>query len=314
MLRRHFLTLPAGILFSLKSVRNLFSAETSVSESGTETVAAHEAVSPAVSAVPVDPKKIVFLADLHIGPDVPKHAENLKNIITEILAMNPRPAKIFILGDLVSTYGKSEEYQELKGLMAPLDAAGIPWFLVVGNHDTRERMFEVFPEKKLEVSEIPGKQVGIVESDCLDFVILDSRMDDTNAYMAEKEKFPQRRPWDGTMEPESVAWLEKTLPNRKKPVFILAHHPIQQTRLTELLAKYPSVQGYLFGHNHQYLRKNTDGVETFAFPTTSERILTKAEPSGYMVMEILPERYDFTLKTLGGTHPLDGHLESIPAK
>lgn len=291
MLRRHFLSLPAALLLTLK-------AGASVGADG----------------LTVDPHRIVFLADCHIGPDVPRHAENLKKILAEILAMSPRPSKIFILGDLVSTYGKSEEYQELKGLMQPINAAGIPWFLVVGNHDTRSRMFEVFPEKKLEVPELPGKQVGIVESDGLDFVILDSRMDETKAYMAEKEKYPERRPWDGTMDADSIAWLEKTLMNYPKPVFVLAHHPIHQTKLAPVLSRIPCIQGYLFGHNHQYLRAEIGGVETFAFPTTSDRVLTPTTPNGFMVMEVRPTTFDFTLSTLTAPQPLNGHLETIPRK
>lgn len=287
MLRRHFLTLPAAVLLSLRAGLTL-----------------------GADGANVDPHKIVFIADTHVGPDVPNHAANLKRIVDEILAMDPRPAMIFILGDLVSTYGKSEEYLEMKGLMQPITDAGIPWHLVVGNHDTRERMFEVFPEKRMTVEGIPGKQVGVVEADGVDFIILDSRMDDTRAYMAEKDKFPNRRPWDGTMEAESVAWLEKTLPAREKPCFVLAHHPLEQTNIGPLLGKYPCVQGYLFGHNHQYRRYDftcePGPVRAFAFPTTSNRQLTPKEPNGFMVMEIQPTQFEFTLHALDASHPQAG--------
>ncbi len=295
MLRRHFFLIPVSFVLAGCNIYRLEASEETPKDAS------------------VDPRKIVFLADLHIGPDVPKHAENLKKIVTKIVSMNPRPSKIFILGDLVSTYGKTEEYEELKTLFAPIDAAGIPWFIVVGNHDSREPMFRVFPDKKMEIPENPGKQIGIVESQDVDFIILDSRMDDTKAYMAEKEKYPNRCPWDGTMDVESIARLETILSNRQKPVFILAHHPIQQTKLAPILAKYPCVQGYLFGHNHQFLReKNVDGIETFAFPTTSERILTPTEPNGYMVMQTSESKYDFTLVSLNESHPLNGRRETLP--
>ncbi len=294
MLRRHFLPLPATFFLALQT-RNILNADTQNTSA-------------------TSPKRIVFLADTHIGPDVPKHAENLRTLLQEILTLNPRPSHIFILGDLVSTYGKSEEYVEFRDLMEPINGSGIPWYIVVGNHDTRERMFEVMPGKKMEIASIPGKQVGIVKTECVDFVILDSRMDDTRAYMAEKEKYPERQPWDGTMETESIAWLRETLTDYPKPVFVLAHHPLQQTKIGALLAEFPCVVGYLFGHNHQYLRMMVDGTDSFAFPTTSNRPLTPQEPRGFMVMDVQPTQYDFTLYTLEEEHCLKRHVEIIKRK
>lgn len=286
MLRRHFLFLPAAALLAL-----------------------HSRISLGADGVPVDPHKIVFIADTHIGAEAPRHAENLRRILAEIAALNPRPSKLFILGDLAFSYGKTEEYEEMKALMKVLDDVKIPWYIVVGNHDTRSNMFEVLSEKKLEIPEIPGKQTAIIPSDGVDFVILDSRLDDTKTYMAEKKKYPNRRPWDGTMEKESVEWLEKTLPNYPKPVFVLAHHPLFQTKIGPLLAKYPCVQGYLYGHEHRYQRLKEHGLMSFTFPTTSERIPGQ-EPCGFMELQVKPEGFDFTLHTLK-PHKLDGDRQVL---
>ncbi len=291
MLRRHFMFLSASTLLTVGS-----------------------GLARGEDGVPADPRKIIFLADTHIGAPAPRHSENLRGIVSEIISMNPRPGKIFILGDLAFSYGKTEEYQELKELLAPVEKAGIPIFFVVGNHDTRERMFEVFPEKKLEQAEIPGKQVGIIESEGVDFLILDSRLDDPREYMSQKKQFPHRQPWDGTMEAESIAWMEKHLPTYPRPLFVLAHHPISQTKIGGLLEKIPAVQGYLFGHEHKYLRQKSGELETFTFPTTSQRIHGKAEPNGFMELNICPEGFEFTLCALNDSHPLDGRKEVLPQK
>lgn len=262
----------------------------------------------------VDPHRIALIADTHIGKPAPKHSENLTRIVNEILTMDPRPAMVFILGDLAFSYGTQEEYREFKSLMAPLDEAGIAWHIVVGNHDTRENMFEVFPEKKMEIPGMEGRQIGIVESDGVDFVILDSRLDDTRAYMAEKTKYPHRQPWDGTMDARQQEWLEKTLANWPKPVFVMAHHPIHETKLAPVLTKYPAVQGYLYGHMHQYRRSQEKNVELLLFPTASERIHGKAEPNGFVVLDVRENGFEFTLHALSKAHPLDKHMEILRKK
>jgi len=291
MLRRHFLFLASAFPLVLQAGRTLGTDGTSI-----------------------DPHRIVLLADTHIGRPAPKHSENLTRIVKEILAMDPRPAKVFILGDLAFSHGTLEEYREIKSLMAPLDEVGIPWHIVVGNHDTRETMFEIFPEKKMEIPGLEGKQIGIVEADGVDFLILDSRMDDTRAYMAEKAKYPNRQPWDGTMDARQQAWLEETLMNYPKPVFVMAHHPIRETKLAPVLSKYPAVQGYLYGHEHRYCRSQKENVELLLFPTASERIHGKKEPNGFVVLDVRENGFEFTLHALSPEHPLNGHSETVRKK
>jgi len=46
----------------------------------------------------------------------------------------------------------------------------------------------------------------------------------------------------------------------------------------------------------------------------SQRIHGKAEPNGFMELNICPEGFEFTLCALNDSHPLDGRKEVLPQK
>jgi hypothetical protein len=92
--------------------------------------------------------RFVFLADSrsdsHGDPVAPANFINtdvLKPIVTQILALSPRPAFVVFGGDMVyrGHYKDSKTsfytYQAVKDVMAPLTAAGIPVYTTMGNHE-----------------------------------------------------------------------------------------------------------------------------------------------------------------------------------
>ena len=85
-----------------------------------------------------DPKaKVIYNADL---------ADGLKRLLTEINAIQPRPAFVVITGDLVHS-GTAKQYLRLKQIVSVLEPA-IKLYLVMGNHDRAEKFMEVFPGRQ----------------------------------------------------------------------------------------------------------------------------------------------------------------------
>ncbi|MDO4576391.1 MAG: metallophosphoesterase [Planctomycetia bacterium] len=249
--------------------------------------------------VPTDPNLVVFVADLHIGNDVPEHTTRLVRFCEDVAAMNPRPAAVIVLGDMVSTVGTTEEYREIVPLFSPLDMANIPWYLVVGNHDNRENMFQAFPAKKSEVPEIPGRQTQVVDLPGARFLLLDSRMDDTREYMSHKDAFPERRPWDGKpADAVEKLWIRTELAKCKKPAFLCVHHPLSQTGLEKTLEGSGYLRGYIFGHTHANSCVARNGSLILEVPSLSTRQPAPHEPAGYVVMKIQDDGVQISLRKI----------------
>lgn len=69
-------------------------------------------------------------------------AQYLAACVARLNQLDPRPDFVILTGDLVD-FGAREEYDHLRSLLDPLE---IPYYLVMGNHDGRDALREVFPE------------------------------------------------------------------------------------------------------------------------------------------------------------------------
>lgn len=258
--------------------------------------------------IPVDENLVILLADTHLGAYEEADAQ-FQTVVEKIVRKNPRPGMVLILGDLAGTQGTLEEYQKIRPLLQPLEENGIRWEFLIGNHDHRETLFKVFPEKKVADNPVEGRYIQCISTPRADFILLDSRLDspEMEKYMAEKETYPQRRPWDGYEDPRQTEWLEKKLaaapPNR--PIFVCAHHPLEQFPIDSVLAKFSQVQGYLYGHVHQIRHFQHNGVDCFLIPTTSHR--ENGMPSGWVEMSLQEKGVRFTIHTFRPT-PYEGNV------
>src|SRR5208282_6555417 len=83
---------------------------------------------------------IAQLSDLHIrrpGELAYRRvdtAAHLKRCIAHLLSQRPLPDLVVATGDLADS-GRTEEYEHLAGLLAPLP---MPLYLIPGNHDRRD--------------------------------------------------------------------------------------------------------------------------------------------------------------------------------
>ncbi len=224
--------------------------------------------------VPVDPDLIVLFSDIHCPPNG-YQGPKFEQKIQELLKMNPRPAHLLIYGDFAHLFGKIEDYTALKKMMAPVDAAGIPWHVTFGNHDRHTNFFKVFPERIQKNPNVPNKYVNIVETSKVLFVLLDSHLEDKVS---------------GAIDAEQRKWLETVLAKSKKPVLVGCHHPLSETKLTDLFKKYPSFAGYIYGHNHYWKPLVKDGIHTLCLPSTGHW-----GDIGYVTARISDKGIDFTL-------------------
>lgn len=254
------------------------------------------------TSIPVDENLIVFLSDTHLG-FYPQSDALFDLAISQIAALNPQPTLVIVAGDIAGTDGKTEEYANIKSMFKPLDDANIRWELAVGNHDNRENLFKALPEKKAEIEYVSGRHIKIVSSKKADFIILDSRRNESEikTWMAEKDKYPNRRPWDGYEDPEQTRWLDKTLAEYDsatniKKVYVIAHHPLTEFPIASTLAKHACVKEYIYGHVHALHKSNYQSVDCLQLPTTSHRV--NGSPSAWVSFELTADNPTVTAHEL----------------
>ena len=126
----------------------------------------------------VDPNLSVFLSDIHVSGKNVKGQPTYQNPLFEkavgqVLALNPRPKRVLVFGDIALWNGLSADYAESAPLIQRLRDAGIDVYLTTGNHDHREPLFRFHPRQK-EITPVPGRFVSVVDVGTADFVLLDS--------------------------------------------------------------------------------------------------------------------------------------------
>ena len=189
-----------------------------------------------------DENLVCIISDLHVHPDW--HQEKyLAGIVDQILALNPRPRHVFCLGDIAYLTGKPEEYAAAKRYLDMLKEAGMKLTLTLGNHDRRTPFAEAFPVQAA-TSALPDRFAYMVETPRADFILLDSLQEgsDTTTWIN-----------PGALDDRQVQWLDEQLSSRSgdKPVFVMAHHPIEDLKvIRELLLNCSSCKGFIYGHKH----------------------------------------------------------------
>lgn len=187
-----------------------------------------------------DEDLVCIISDMHTNPGGYQPAK-LVRTVDEILRLNPRPRNVIALGDLAYLTGRPEEYALLKEILRPFEGSGIHLTLGMGNHDRRENFAACFPEHKA-ASLLDDRYVYVVQTPRADFIVLDSLQqgEDTSTWIT-----------PGALDERQRTWLEDRLSKyTDKPVFVMAHHPIHETGIKNLLIDSPTCCGYIHGHDH----------------------------------------------------------------
>lgn len=202
-------------------------------------------------------------------------AARLAQTVARLNALVPRPDAVIITGDLVDQ-GSADEYRHLKSLLAAL---GIPYWLLIGNHDTREALREVFPEREELRTGGPFVHYA-VDVGPLRLVALDSLQPGQSA---------------GTLCAARLAWLEQQLDAaRGRRVIVALHHPpfdsgvdiLDAIRLDPqaaaaletLVARHPNVERVMCGHVHRSMFVRFGGTVASAVPSPAHQVTLDLAP------------------------------------
>ncbi|MEX3957920.1 phosphodiesterase [Trinickia sp. EG282A] len=221
-------------------------------------------------------------------------AAALARCIARLNALEPRPDAVVITGDLVD-YGTAEEYQHLRGLLAPL---AIPYYLLVGNHDDRGALRDAFGEQPWLHSGEAFVQYS-VDVGPLRLVALDSQVPRASA---------------GALCETRLAWLSAELEKaRGMPVVIALHHPpfvsgighmdrqrldaASSEQLATIVRQHPNVERVICGHVHRPMFTRFGGTVASAVPAPAHQVALDLREDGPSAFRLEPpafalHRYD----------------------
>jgi Icc protein len=205
---------------------------------------------------------LVQLTDSHLFADAQGRllgmdtADSLSRVVELVRAEQPRVDLILASGDL-SQDGSLESYQRFAALTAPLDAPA-RWF--AGNHDEAQMLHEacVGTERLQMVTDLGSWRL----------IALDSSI-------------PGAVP--GRLDAAQLAQLEAALDSAGERHVLLSfhHHPIpvgcnwldpiglrNAEALFAVVDRYPNLRCMLWGHVHQEIDRQRNGVRLLASPST----------------------------------------------
>lgn len=182
-------------------------------------------------------------------------ARHLAETVSEINAMRPQPDMVLITGDLVEHPGPTT-YSHFRDLIAPLE---MPVFLMPGNHDNPEIMWDYFRDTPMFPAKPPHFQYAI-EHNPFRVLMLNSHYDNSEL------------PYFG---PRRLQWLEDQLAASSQPTLIAIHHPPMKTGvgfidmvgpqwyegLGAAVKRHPHVLKIICGHGHLDLQGRLGTVQ-----------------------------------------------------
>jgi len=253
--------------------------------------------------------RFVSLADSRgTSSDTPVNVEVLGRIAQLVTA--EKPALVVFGGDTISGGEKLNEktirnqYRTWKETMRPVYEAGIPVYVIPGNHEMKggRRHQELFREafaSNPDNGPARGQKTAFsLDYDIARFICLDTVNPDT----------PHR------LLPEQTAWLDGQLASsRQTHIFVFGHDPAYPVGPHQgaSLDKYPAerdsfwtrlvkyrVPAYLCGHEHLYNRSRPEGVYQVINGTCGAPFRKRyaGEFYHYVVVDVGVNRISFTVK------------------
>jgi len=239
-------------------------------------------------AAGVVPHRVAFLADSHVGEKSEEVARDcnmagrLKQVVAEVVRLDPRPTCAVIDGDLAYRTGTAAEYRLFGSLVEPVREAGIPLHLGLGNHDHFTRFAEGLARLRPAERPVEGKQVVVAELEHVNLFVLDS--------------FDPAFGVGGSLGAVQLKWLTAALDARNsKPAVVCVHHPLQfepdknkkysgladSVDLWPLLKDRPHVKAFVFGHTHTWKLAEKDGIHLINLPAIGYPF-AKSEVTGWV--------------------------------
>src|SRR3954471_203925 len=231
-----------------------------------------------------DPDSWVLFSDIHISGNRAKEARgiNMADHLTvasrEVLALPKRPAGVFVLGDCAFNSGEKADYATVTELLQPIRGGQMPIHLALGNHDHRERFWEVLQEEKAAARPLVDKQATLLQTKRGNWFILDS--------LETTLQTP------GSLGPDQLAWLARMLDaNAEVPAIVMVHHNpgkvgnvsgLKDTEaLFEVIRPRKQVKVLFFGHTHHWnLKEDPSGIHLVNLPPVAY-LFQEGDPMGW---------------------------------
>ena len=193
--------------------------------------------------------------------------KSLARCVEQLGRIPQRPDAVIFTGDLTD-FGRPEEYENLRRLIAPLT---MPVFLMPGNHDEPENLRAAFP------SHAYLRQAGrFVDYAIDDFPLRIVALDST---------IPRES--GGAIRDSQLAWLDATLSAAPaKPTVVALHHPPFATGighmdrmglanpgpLEAVIRRHPQVERVIAGHLHRNIVVRFGGTVACTVPSPSHQV------------------------------------------
>ena len=200
------------------------------------------------------------ISDLHVRPvgerykDAVDSNRMFADAVEHLNRLDPRPDLVLITGDLVDE-GLAAEYASLRRLLAALE---LPYLLMPGNHDDRERLAVSFSEHAYLPAN--GPKHYVIDQFPVRIVALDTTV-----------------PGDhhGEVDAAGLAWLTTALEaTRGAPTIVMMHHPPiacgipyldkymcrRPERIAAVIGRFANVERVLCGHVHRPILQRWAGT------------------------------------------------------
>jgi len=288
--RRSFLAQSAGVVAGLTVVRHGWGDE------GSKT----------------NPNLLALLSDTHIpdSPDVTARdvnmTANLRQVIGEVIALETRPAGVIVNGDCAYLKGQPADYANFAKCVAPLDGAGLPLYVTMGNHDDRAPLYNALQLQQPARPLVASRHITVIETPRANWILLDS-LTKTNVVT-------------GALGAEQLKWLDKALAERTdKPTLVMAHHNPQfeapasgpwtgiedTAELLELLGRHKQVKAFVFGHSHNWAISRRGDLHLVNLPPVAY-VFSPEKPNGWVRSEVLDDGLSLELRTIDPKHKQNG--------
>ena len=246
---------------------------------------------PSVSALTTaDPALLVQLSDSHLFAEADgtllgmNTRESLQKVIEQVLRQQPRIDLILATGD-ISQDGTLESYQQFRQMTAQI-AAPARWS--PGNHDEPQIMAQAAVQSALleSVVDVGNWRVTLLDSAVPGSVPGYLQDDQLQLLARSLSEAPERHHlvcFHHHPVPVGCAWAEPI--GLRNPVAFFV-----------VLDRFPQAGGVLWGHVHQEIDRERNGVRLMASPSTciqfepnSEDFKVGEQPPGYRWLRLLPD-------------------------
>lgn len=232
---------------------------------------------------------IAQISDPHIAkPDQKTYgfapmAENLARCVEHINNQSLKPDLVLLSGDITNDFSHAEA-QRAADILAAFDC---PYYLVPGNHDDRDVLWDVFGGAACP-SRADGFINYVIEGNAVRIIALDTLWQGNDG---------------GMVCDVRAAWLRKTLAKGgTQPTVIFMHHPplkcgIPETDedgfsgagiLGDIVDDYPNIERILCGHIHLLTHSRWRGTIVTTAPSMGMQLrldLTKSTPSKFFLVD-----------------------------